>query len=287
MTEDIGNLGDLVISALANLAAQFATFAPKIAGMVAILLVGWVIARLAQAATARVLVKTKLDQAGGHLGLNEILAEAGITRSLSGLISRVLYWLVLLTFILPAVETLGLTSVATATNSLITFLPNVVASLLILLLGLLLARFIGNAVSSGAAASEVPYSRTLGLVARGAVIAIVCAVAIEQLGVRSTLFQWSLIAVLGAALFSVAFAFAAGSRDVVSGILAGYYLRKSISEGSEVVALDRRGTVERIGPVDTLFRCVGHSWSIPNSQLLNAVIERKTESASGPVPVAD
>lgn len=282
MTESFRNLGSLVLGSLEHLGAQFASFAPKIAGMLAILLVGWIIARIAQGASARVLVRTKLDQLGGYLGVTEVLAEAGIRRPLSGLISRLLYWLVLLTFVLPAAETLGLTSVATATNLLIAFLPNVVAALLILMLGLLLARFIGNAVSSAAAASEVPYSQTLGLAARGAMIITVSIVAVEQLGVKSTLLQWSLIAVLSAALFSIAYAFAIGSRDVVSAILAGYYLRKSIPEGSSVEAFGRAGRLERIGPVDTLLRSESGSWSVPNSQLLNAVIERDPPADAEP-----
>ena len=281
MTESIGNLGEIALGSLAHLGAQFTSLTPKIAGMLAILLIGWIIARIAQAASAKVLVRTRLDHLGGYLGLNEILEEAGIRRPISGLISRLLYWLVLLTFVLPASETLGLTSVATATNLLIAFLPNVVASLLILMLGLLLARFIGNAVSSAAAASQVPYSQSLGLAARGAMIVVVSIIAIEQLGVKSTLLQWSLIAVLVAALFSIAFAFAAGSRDVVSAILAGYYLRKSIPEGSTVQALGRSGSLERIGPVDTLLRSEGGDWSVPNSQLLNAVIQREPPARAG------
>ena len=281
MTESIGNLGEIALSSLAHLGAQFASLTPKIAGMLAILLIGWIIARIAQAASAKVLVRTRLDHLGGYLGLNEILEEAGIRRPISGLISRLLYWLVLLIFVLPASETLGLTSVATATNLLIAFLPNVVASLLILMLGLLLARFIGDAVSSAAAASQVPYSQSLGLAARGATIMVVSIIAIEQLGVKSTLLQWSLIAVLVAALFSIAFAFAVGSRDVVSAILAGYYLRKSIPEGSTVQALGRSGSLERIGPVDTLLRSEGGDWSVPNSQLLNAVIQREPPARAG------
>ena len=281
MSESVGNLGEIALDSLAQLGAQFASLTPKIAGMLAILLIGWIIARIAQAAAAKVLVRARLDYLGGHLGLNEILRESGIRRPISRLISRLLYWLVLLTFALPAAETLGLTSVATAANLLIAFLPNAVASLLILVFGLLLARFIGNVVSSAAAASQVPCSQSLGRAARGAMIAVASIIAIEQLGVKSTLLQWSLIAVLVAALFSIALAFAVGSRDVVSAILAGYYLRKSIPEGSTVEALGRSGSLERIGLVDTLLRSEGGDWSAPNSQLLNAVIQRFPPAGAG------
>ena len=274
---DVSNIEDLkstLVSALADLGLQLAGFMPKLLAMLAILLIGWGIARAVQAVTAKILVSMKLDQAAGYLGLNEVLANAGIKRPASALISRLLFWLLILAFVLPATETLGLTSVTTTINRLIAFLPNVIAATLILLLGLLLARFLGNVVSSGAAFSAVPYSRQLGQAARGVMIVMVSVVAIEQLGIKTSLFQWSLVATLAAVVFAMAFAFAMGSKEVVGGILAGYYLRKSLLEGTSVEVLGRSGTLTRIGATDTLFRSGDKNWSIPNQQLLGAVIER-------------
>ena len=130
MTE-ISNFEDLkstLVGALVDLGLQLAGVVPKLLGMLAILLIGWVIARAVQAVTAKVLVSMKLDQAAGYLGLSEILANAGIKRPTSALISRLLFWLLILAFILPATETLGLTSVTTTINRLIAFLPNVIAA---------------------------------------------------------------------------------------------------------------------------------------------------------------
>ena len=271
---DIVGLKSALVGTLADLGTQLAGFVPKLLGMLAILLVGWVIARAVQAVTAKILVSMKLDQAAGYLGLSEVLANAGIKRPASGLISRLLFWLLILAFVLPATETLGLTSVTTTINRLIAYFPNVIAATLILLLGLLLARFIGNVVGSGAAVSEVPYSRQLGQAARGVMIVMVSVVAIEQLGIKTSLFQWSLVATLAAVVFAMAVSFAIGSKEIVGSILAGYYLRKSLREGISVEVHGRSGTLTRIGATDTLFQSGDKSWSMPNQQLLGAVIER-------------
>ena len=274
---NIEGLKSTLVGTLADLGTQLAGFVPKLLGTLAILLIGWGIARAAQMVTAKILVRMKLDQAADYLGLSEILAKAGIKRPASGLIGRLLFWLLILAFVLPATETLGLTSVTVTIDRLIAYLPNVIAATLVLLLGLLLARFIGNVVGSGAAVSEVPYSRQLGQAARVVMIVMVSIVAIEQLGIKTSIFQWLLIASLTAVVFAMAVAFAIGSKEVVGSILAGYYLRKSLRDGTSVEVLGRSGTLTRIGATDTLFQSGEKSWSMSNQQLLQSVIDRDAE----------
>ena len=274
---DIEGLKSALVGTLADLGAQLVGFVPKLLGTIAILLIGWGIARATQTVTAKILVRMKLDQAAGYLGLSDILAKAGIQRPASGLISRLLFWLLILAFVLPATETLGLTSVTVTIDRLIAYLPNVIAATLVLLLGLLLARFIGNVVGSGAAVSEVPYARQLGQAARFVMIVMVSIVAIEQLGIKTSIFQWLLVASLTAVVFAMAVAFAIGSKEVVGSILAGYYLRKSLRDGASVEVLGRSGTLTRIGATDTLFQSGDKSWSMSNQQLLQSVIDRDAD----------
>ena len=273
----VEGLKSTLVGTLADLGTQLAGFVPKLLGTLAILLIGWGIARAAQMVTAKILVRMKLDQAADYLGLSEILANAGIKRPASGVVSRLLFWLLILAFVLPATEILGLTSVTVTIDRLIAYLPNVIAATLVLLLGLLLARFIGNVVGSGAAVSEVPYSRQLGQAARVVMIVMVSIVAIEQLGIKTSIFQWLLIASSTAVVFAMAAAFAIGSKEVVGSILAGYYLRKSLRDGTSVEVQGRSGTLTRIGATDTLFQSGERSWSMSNQQLLQSVIDRDAE----------
>ena len=63
----------------------------------------------------------------------------------------------------------------------------------------------------------------------------------------------------------------------MSAILAGYYLRKTLAEGVRVDVGGRQGSLERVGPVDSLFRTNDGSWSIPNRQLMASIVERQTQ----------
>lgn len=265
----------VIVSALSELGANIAGFIPNFVGMLVILLIGWILARFVQVVSGRVLARAGLDRASERLGVPDTLGGAGIERTPSALIARLLFWLLMLTFVLSAVETLGLTAVTATIDRLIAYLPKIIGASLIVLLGLLLARFVGNVVGSGAAAANMPYARSLGAVARGAMVIMVGILAVEQLGVDAALLLWAAITVLAALMIGLALAFALGSREVVGAILAGYYLRKSLREGTAVDVGGRQGTLARVGPIDTLFRSGETSWSVPNQQLLQSVIDRQ------------
>lgn len=277
MTEifDVKMWQEIIVGSLTQLGGDLAAFIPKLLGMIVILLVGWILARILQAAAGRVLERAGLDRAAERLGVSETLQEAGLVRAPSGVIARLLFWLLMLTFVLSAVETLGLSAVTSTIDRLIAYLPNVIAASLIVVLGLLLARFVGNLVASGAAAADMPYARALGSGARAAMIIMVTILSLEQLGVDAAALLYAMVIVASAIAIALSLSFANGSRDVVGAIVAGYYLRNSLGEGAHVEIDGRAGVLERVGPIDTLFNKGDDSWSIPNRRLLDAIIDRK------------
>ncbi len=271
-------LQEIVVHSLSELGARVAGFIPSFFGMIIVLMVGWLIARVLSGAATRVIARAGLDNAASRLGLTQTLQEAGMEKPPSGLIGVLLYWLLMLTFVLSAAETLGLTAVTQTIDRLIAFLPNIIAAGFIIILGLLIARFVGNLVGSAAAAADMPYARSLGTAARGSLNIVVSILAIQQLGVDTALLLWAVITLLAATSVGLGLAFALGSREVVSSILAGYYIRKSLRERAVMTISGRQGTLERVGPVYTVLKCEGSEWNVPNSELLATQVDRKTAS---------
>lgn len=274
-------LKEILVRSLSELGADVAAFVPKLLGALVILLIGWVVARIVQAVAGRILARARLDAAAERLGVQETLRTSGIERPPSGVVARLLFWLLMLTFVLSAVETLGLTAVTATIDRLIAYLPNVIAAALMVVIGLLIARFVGSLVGSGAAAAQLPYARQLGAAAQTAMGVAVAILAIEHLGIDAGILLWAIITVLAATALGLAFSFALGSREVVGSILAGYYVRKSLREGGTVVVDGREGVLERVGPTDTLFRNGDRSWSVPNAVLLKTVLDRGPEPQGG------
>ena len=60
-----------------------------------------------------------------------------------------------------------------------------------------------------------------------------------------------LIAFGGLAL-AFGLSFGLGGRDVMAGILAGYYLRQRLNAGDHVSVAGMEGTVREVGPVATI-----------------------------------
>ncbi|MDH5565803.1 MAG: hypothetical protein OEY15_03940 [Myxococcales bacterium] len=275
MTGEIFDLDawrQILVHSMTELAATIVSFLPSLLGMLMLLVVGFVISRLVAFAASQGLARLGLDRAVDRIGFAETLQRAGVQSPFSRLIARLLFWVLMLTFVLSAVETLGLTAVTQTIDRLIVFLPNVVGAGLILVLGLLFARFVRNLVGSGAAAANVPEAQRLGAAAGVITSLVVMVLALEHLGVETALLTTTLTAVIAGFSVTLGVAFALGAYPIVTHILAGHYLRKSLPAETVVEVRGRHGVLDRVGPTETLFRDGERTWSIPNAQLLEEVV---------------
>ena len=243
-------------------------------GAALILIVGWIISRAIEAVTVRALRTVGVDRVATRLRISEYLERAEVPLTLAQVVGRLLFWVVLLTFVLSSMETLGLSAVTVTLDRLIAFIPGVIGATLIVIAGLLFARFVAAVVSSSAAAAGFANASRFGFLAQIAVAALVIVVAIEQVGVATDVLIIPLSVVIASAGFAVGLAFALGARPVVTHILAGHFLKRSLPREAAVEVGGRRGFVDRVGAVDTLLRSDEGSWTIPNAQLLDETIVR-------------
>jgi hypothetical protein len=271
---DITAWREVLLQAATELGTRVAGFLPSLVGAVLILLLGWLLSRSLELAAGRALRGFGLDRAATRLRVAEVLERAGIRMALSEVVARLLFWLLMLTFVLSSVETLGLTAVTATIDRLIAYIPNLIGAALIVLLGLLGARLIGSVVSSAAAAAGLPGAPRVGFLAQILMGGIVLVVAVEQMGVATDVLVAPLTALLAAAGLSAGLAFALGAHPIVTHILAGHFLKQSLPRDSFVEVGGERGVVERIGATDTLLRSGEKSWSVPNARLLDLVVTR-------------
>jgi small-conductance mechanosensitive channel len=80
----------------------------------------------------------------------------------------------------------------------------------------------------------------------------------------------------GALAVGFALAFGLGGRDVIGGILAGYYVRQRLQAGDHVTVGNLEGTVREVGPVATVIETEEDNFinrrSIPNAKMLNEAV---------------
>jgi hypothetical protein len=271
---DLETWREILVRVFSELGANLARFLPNFVGAILILALGWALSRALEVVTHRGLRTLGLDRVAARLQITATLERAEIRLTLSQIVARLVFWLVMLTFLLSSVETLGLTAVTATIDRLIAFIPSILGAAGIALAGLLLARFGGTLVSSAAAAAGFPSAPRLGFLTQLVASGLVLVVALEQLGVATEVLVLPFTVALAAAGLAIGLAFALGARPVITHILAGHFLKQSLPRRASVEFDGRRGLVERVGAVDTLLRNEEQSWTVPNAQLLEQVVTR-------------
>lgn len=271
---DLAAWREIFVRAFSEMGANVAGFLPSLVGALVILILGWLVSRAVEVIARRLLRSIGIDAAASRLQLAALLERAEIRMSFSQILARLVFWLLMLTFLLSSVETLGLEAVTETIDRLIAFIPSVIGAALIAVAGLLLARFAGTLVSSGAAAAGFESAPRLGFVAQALVAGLVLVIAVEQLGVATEVLVVPFSVLVGAAGVSAGLAFALGARPVITHILAGHFLKQSLPRDLAIEVEGRRGLVERIGATETLLRSGEQSFSVPNAQLLERIVVR-------------
>ena len=258
--------------------SSLSTWLPAILGALLLLLVGWLVARIGQAVVVRLLRRLGLDRLAVRTGIERGLTNLGVHSTLSYLLARMTYWLILIFFILLALGALGLTDVVTsALNSFFAFLPRLVAATVIFLVGAFIARIVGDAVTALMAQSNMPDGRVLGQAVRYSLLLVAIILALDELGVQTTILTTIIIVTVAAAAFALALAFGLGNRHLAHSIMAGFHAREEFSPGQTLTVGDYSGRLVRIGATKTLLEASEGQISLPNVALLNEVVRLRTQ----------
>jgi small-conductance mechanosensitive channel len=254
------------------------TWLPAILGALLLLLIGWLVARISQAVVGRLLHRLGLDRLADRTGISRGLTTIGVQNALSYLLARIIYWLILIFFILLALGALGLTDVVTsALNSFFAFLPRLVAATAIFLVGAFIARVVGDAIIAVSAQSNIPSGRVLGQAVRYSLLLLVAILALDELGVQTTILTTIIIVTVAAVAFGLALAFGLGNRQLAHGIMAGFHAREEFSPGQTLTVGDHTGQLVRIGATKALLETSEGQVSIPNVALLDEVVRLRPD----------
>ena len=200
--------------------SQISQFVGNTLVVIIILLIGWLLARMIKALITKVLKAIKIiDSISESIELNSILAKGGIEYSLSELIGVICYWLTLLVTFVIAVNFLGLTFAADLLNKIILYVPNVIAAIFILILGIFIATLMKNIVQAAASNVGISQANLLSKVTEIVVIAFTVFVTLEQLKLGLRITEITLSILLGSLGLGFALAFGLGCKDIVAGYI--------------------------------------------------------------------
>lgn len=221
---------DTFVSSLNEFWVQLIHFVPRLLAVIVILFFGWLIAKLARAAVKRLLVLTQFDKFAQKSGLESFMNHGNLNVTLSGIISQVVYWLVILLFVITGANALGLTEVAVLLQQLASYLPRIIVAILVLIFGTLLARFVNRLVFAWLHSIKFNNALTISTSAEYGIQILAVFVALEQLGIGMQLIHSLFVIVFGAFFLALALAFGLGGRDWAAKTIAEADAKKKVSQ---------------------------------------------------------
>jgi len=207
--------------------AQLVHFIPKLLAVTVILFLGWVVAKLARLAVKRILEISHFDKFAKKSGFEAFINSGSVNVSLSGIISQVVYWLVIILFITTGASTLGLTEVAALLQQLAGYLPRIILAILVMIFGTLLARFINRLVFAWLHSTGFPAALTVSTSAEYGIQILAIFVALEQLGVGMQLIHSLFVIIFGSIFLALALAFGLGGKEWAAKIIADLEANKT------------------------------------------------------------
>ena len=213
----------VVVDPVKAMLFKILSYIPAIAGAIVILVVGWLLAKMAKMVVVRVLKAIQLDALSDKGGVTNILAHGEIKMTLSELIGAIIYWLLVLVVIATALNALNLSVAAELVSTLVNYVPNILAAVFILVLGSLLANFVSTIVRTSAGNAGIKRAKLLGHVTQTVVIIFSIIMAIEQLKIATTLIVLAVNVLLISVGLGIAIAFGLGCKDI-----AGKYVQNLV-----------------------------------------------------------
>lgn len=200
---------------------QLADFIPALLGALIILFAGYLLARLIERGVLRLLRKLRLNALLERGGVTEAVAHSGSRIDAARVLASLVFWIVMLAVILLAANALGLESLAFVFTDLVSYIPSVIAAIVIILLGLVLGGFVGGLIQ--ASVGGLHGGVALARVGRFGVMILAVFMAVQELGIATNIVTTAFAILFGAVALALALSFGLGNRELAGEVTREWY----------------------------------------------------------------
>lgn len=200
---------------VARVITSVANLLPGMVALVVALLVAVVVAWILAAVVRRSLRGVDFDRRVMRWEMPG-LSEVSPGKSPTLLVSRVVFWTIILIGLLIGVAAFDATLTSALVARAFAYLPNVLAAALLLVVGNLLARFLGRSVLIGAVNMNLQYAHLLSVGVKWLVLILAATMALDHLGIGGGIVNLAFGILFGGIVLALALAVGLGSKDLVS-----------------------------------------------------------------------
>ena len=207
---------NLIVEPVRQMLTRILAYLPVLLGALVILIVGWIVAKAIRRLVDWLLKVVRFDVLADKAGISEVIRKGDLKISAGEVISKLVYWLIMIMVLVMTVNALGLPKTSDVLTSLFDYIPRVIAALLVLVVAMFLASFVSGIVRTAAGNARMPRPEIFAGISRWAIIIFAATIAMVELGIAPLLVTATFNIILGGVCLALALAFGLGGKDAAA-----------------------------------------------------------------------
>lgn len=206
----------LVLEPIKEMLTRVVDFIPTFVTALAILIVGYFLAKTLTKFLVSFLRTIGLDKICMTSGLTKFLKTGGIKEKPSSLVGCLAYWTMMVMVLITVVKAFGLTMAMGLLDTVLGYIPSILSGVFVLIVGMLLAKFVSILVYVAAKSTDMPIPDVLSRLSKWAIVVYVSIIYLKEIGFVA-LFggaQYSIF--MTGIVFAFALAFGLAGKDIAA-----------------------------------------------------------------------
>ncbi len=248
---------------------------PEILFAILVIFVGWIAAVLVHHIVLWILGFFAVDKLAAKTPLQGMLKSIGIHKSISDILGWLVFWLMILLTLIVASDTLHLQQVSEGLAVITNYIPQVIAALLMIVFGMLLAKFLQMLTLQALNRMDIGYKKFVGKAVQLVVLVFVFVAAIDQLGFNLHYILNGIVTIVSVGLLMLGLGAAFGARTVIDNATSCQQLKRQLSIGDEISVQDITGTVKEFTMTNIVLDTSNGTKILPASHLLTHTYSKR------------
>lgn len=209
----------ITFDVLKSLWLGFVDFIPALIGALIVFIVGWFVALAVGRVITEILVRIKFNELFERTDWKQALDKAKLSVNPSEFLGAIVKWILVIVFLMAAVEILDLPGFAAFLGRVVNYLPNVFVAALFFAVAVIVADILEKIVVAAVEKMRIGYSQLIGAIVRWAIWVFAILAILYQLGVVKEMIQTLFTGLVALIVIAVGLAFGLGGKDVAAEIL--------------------------------------------------------------------
>ncbi|MCA9407403.1 MAG: hypothetical protein KC733_01840 [Candidatus Omnitrophica bacterium] len=209
----------LILEPIRDTMVKVVDFIPTLLTALLILLVGGVIIHFIRKMLVHLLSVIEFDKVAGKLGITQFLRTGGIKDKPSEVIGCLAHCIMVIVLLFMTVKAFGLTIASGIIDKLLAYIPSVISGVVVLIIGMYLARFVSALVYIAAKNTDMPMPATLRKLSRLAIMVYVAIIFLKEIGFVALFHGAHYTIFIAGFVFALSLAFGLAGKDLASGYL--------------------------------------------------------------------